>query len=234
MQRRNGFTLVELLVVITIIGVLIALLLPAVQAARAAARRAQCANNLKQLGVAMHLYFDANDGEFPSLWHGGALQDESWVYSLQPYSEDSEAIRLCPEDLFRIENPSGVVLTSYAMNGYLRPATSLEKKYFPDRAAALVDNLSKLSSTSQTLVLMETSGGLAIESNFDHMDVWVWFSDKVGSEERLGVIENELGARRHQGTVANYLYADGHVDAIPADQIAEWATEPFNFALPVK
>ncbi len=58
-QRRRGFTLIELLVVIAIIAVLIALLLPAVQAAREAARRAQCVNNLKQIGLAVHNYHDS-------------------------------------------------------------------------------------------------------------------------------------------------------------------------------
>jgi prepilin-type N-terminal cleavage/methylation domain-containing protein len=92
--QRRGFTLVELLVVIAIIGILVGLLLPAVQAAREAARRMQCSNNLKQLGLAFHNYHDVHRA-FPIQYRVNALANVrpltqvSWVYGTLPMLEQS-------------------------------------------------------------------------------------------------------------------------------------------------
>ena len=83
--------MVELLVVITVIGILLGLLLPAVQAAREAARRARCSNNLRQLGLAIQMYHDAN-GSFPTGSHLHALADEEsigWRVLILPYVEET-------------------------------------------------------------------------------------------------------------------------------------------------
>ena len=82
--RGRGFTLVELLVVIAIIGVLVALLLPAIQAAREAARRTQCQNNLKQIGLALQNFHDTFNKIPPARWNGGS---PGWAALIMPFME---------------------------------------------------------------------------------------------------------------------------------------------------
>jgi prepilin-type N-terminal cleavage/methylation domain-containing protein/prepilin-type processing-associated H-X9-DG protein len=96
-STKRGFTLIELLVVIAIIAVLIALLLPAVQAAREAARRAQCVNQLKQIGLAVHNYHSTNDGLPPggqsfSGGDGGGIPSLGWVQGPQSFSMKSRLL----------------------------------------------------------------------------------------------------------------------------------------------
>ena len=99
--RRSGFTLIELLVVIAIIGVLVSLLLPAVQQAREAARRTQCRNNLKQVGLALHNFHDTHgafpparlllDGPIPANDFATVLgsDEPSWLVRLLPFLEET-------------------------------------------------------------------------------------------------------------------------------------------------
>lgn len=96
---RRGFTLVELLVVIAIIGILVALLLPAIQAARESARRTQCNNNLKQLGIAVHNY----EGAYKAFPCGSyACCYGTWLLVLLPYVEQKELYE-------QYERPAGMV-----------------------------------------------------------------------------------------------------------------------------
>ncbi len=88
---RRGFTLVELLVVIAIIGILVALLLPAIQAAREAARRSQCSNNLKQIGLGLMNYHDTHNA-FPAGWNKqspNGQPDWGWAVMILPFTEQA-------------------------------------------------------------------------------------------------------------------------------------------------
>ncbi len=116
-KRTNllGFTLVELLVVIAIIGILIALLLPAVQAAREAARRMQCTNHLKQMGLAIHTFHDAMNGLPPSAigWHRATM-----FPLILPYAEQMANYDLVMNSGLPNLDAGPVTITDWWMNGW--------------------------------------------------------------------------------------------------------------------
>lgn len=136
--KSTGFTLVELLVVITIIGILIALLLPAVQAAREAARRTQCTNNLKQIGVGANLSLEMF-GYFPTGGSGGFTAGEpdlgsgpsqpgGWIYNILPFMEQQAL-----HDL-----GAGLTGTAKAAAVSQRLQTPLSWAFCPSRRAPMV------------------------------------------------------------------------------------------------
>jgi prepilin-type N-terminal cleavage/methylation domain-containing protein/prepilin-type processing-associated H-X9-DG protein len=234
-RQRRGFTLVELLVVIAIIGVLVALLLPAVQAARAAARTSTCKSQMRQLSIAAIQYCDAHDGEFPKWWHvDDATGAGSWVFTLAPYLENVDEIRICPEDRLLDERRKARG-TSYCINDYLS-----------SRGDDHATNLRQLNATSRTILMFEGADEFELtEQNpirdpndpyglrkREHIHATQWYSDNAKELDIvMFLLRRDLQIDRHQGG-SNYAYVDGHVELIPSSQIEQWVDEGFEFAKP--
>jgi len=131
-RGRQGFTLVELLVVIAIIGILIALLLPAVQAAREAARRSQCSNNLKQIGLGLHNYHDTFK-VFPP----GFIDGHGWMVTtyLLPFVEQGSMHDQLNTNIFMdLSDSAKLDLTRTVLDGYICPSSDeLDRTQSPDQ-----------------------------------------------------------------------------------------------------
>jgi prepilin-type N-terminal cleavage/methylation domain-containing protein/prepilin-type processing-associated H-X9-DG protein len=238
-DRKRGFTLVELLVVIAMVGLLVALLLPAVQASRERARTANCASNLRQVGLAMAQFCDTHSGRWPETTHTvepdpvTGRYTQAWIYTIAPFMEDVDAIRICPSDLagdLRLRGKG----TSYTMNGYLsreaRPSFELRRKIVESSKSIVAFELSEAKDKGA----MTSQNPLDIDVFNDHVHSFAWFTtSNINAGLVFSAISAEVAVDRH-GEASHFLYADGHVELISSQQAEEWANRPFNFARPPK
>lgn len=172
MARRSGFTLIELLVVIAIIGVLVALLLPAVQAARESSRRTQCSNHLRQIGVALHNYQDAY-GVFPPGYVGTYdpadpdLEDQGpgwgWASLLLPFVERTVLHESMNFDL-GIEVAENQTSRTTLVSQYLCPSDPISARIFDVYEATFTTSLARVAGANYVGMFGQGEVGEALDS----------------------------------------------------------------------
>ena len=233
-QGKSGFTLIELLVVIAIIGVLVGLLLPAVQQAREAARRISCSSNVRQLGVAMHSYMSANK-KFPCqrvdddtryeasvagswtpggkalFWFGEVdyTTDSNGTLDvtagpLQPYFESNASVLQCP-------NFSESMLEEVKFGDRIATAFGYNSQLGPG-SGGYYDPSPYQDKAYRIRDVPETSRTVAFAET-----AMIYFASPFGLREQLGGFskpsENDPVVHfRHGGGFANAVFVDGHVE----------------------
>lgn len=256
-NRRAAFTLMELLVVIAIISVLVGLLLPAVQAAREAARRMQCQNNLHQIGIALHNYhaafrkFPPGGIEVrPEVRNGKQL---AWSAFVLPFMEQSAAyVRV--DFNYSFDDPVNAKAAAIPIETYLCPSTPrssplmrgmgatdyggiygerIVSRNYPPRGVMIHDRAIRFrditDGTARTLMISE-------DANFrdgQWINAWNLF-DQAFSINRAPKFENDIRSFHPQG--ANGLFSDGSVsfmnESMDLELLASICTRNGNENLP--
>jgi prepilin-type N-terminal cleavage/methylation domain-containing protein/prepilin-type processing-associated H-X9-DG protein len=192
-RKLRAFTLIELLVVIAIIGILAALLLPALGRARAKARMAQCISNMHQLGLAMQMWWDDHDQHFMPLEDGGfnPLLTNSWPILLLPYVVNAKNVYHCPDDKYFVWD-GGSMSAKTESYGY---------DYWALTSGAIYTGaaLSLCANSAKTLLLSDSTDADSLPGSSQY----AYAVSDWGPEQP--------SQTRHNGW-ANCLYVDQHAE----------------------
>ncbi len=219
-----AFTLIELLVVIAIIGILAALLLPALAKAKEKAKQTACMSNLRQIGLGMKMYADDDpDGFLPGTAH--STLSNTWIYAIAPYVGSVDKIRICLSDKkgeSRLANRG----TSYVMNEYTShpgPSTRLANRFQTNQVIA--NWMQSIIQPRRSRCSKSRIGKAQARDKTIHIR---------GIGSMAGTASSTTIQPDRHGTTADYLFADCHVESIKAAFLKKRIETGDNFAQPPK
>ena len=225
-ESAGGFTLVELLVVIVIVATLATLGMFGYRSALIASRQSACMGNMKNIGIALHLYASDHDGKFPETTHSTDL-DGAWVYALETYLGDFENTRVCPEDPKKKERLKAKG-TSYILNSYIFVP---EIDPFGEPTGPALNRVSAIPEPSRTIIafICSDTTGTGPGNDHTHSNQWSSWASLAGdiSPGRFSGSKTENTKGR-----SNYLYVDGLVESISAIEVKRKLDAGINIAKP--
>ncbi len=227
-SQENGLTLIELLVVIGIIVTLGSISLPAINAARVKAKQIKCANNMRQIGVAMISYAFDHGGWLPTTTHGGGMQN-SWINLLKNYVGGGfDEIRICPADPKRLARQSAGG-TSYVLNEFI----AVDQTSPFGVVLESFRNLDALKYPSRTIFVFTVADRVGVSGMNDHTHSRIWTSwNAVTSDIQADRHRMKSGNTNLLSGGANYLYGDGRVEYIKAVDLKKIVDSGTNPARP--
>jgi prepilin-type N-terminal cleavage/methylation domain-containing protein len=229
-QKQFGFTLVELLVVIAIIGILLALLLPAVQAAREAARRCNCTNNLTQLGLAVHNYEFTYETLPPGVQNPeGPIRHEprgnhlNWIVEILPYMEENRISQLIDREAGAYD-PKNAAIRSTVISVLICPSYPGDERYGNEQEGGdrvAITTYAGCHHHEEAPIDADNRGLLFLNSRVRYSDIFdgsshtLLLSETRGQKNLLGWMSGTRDTLRNTSRINHD--ADGRNESLPVD-----------------